>query len=96
MVKAMVWLSGETVGQIFDTLAGKPGGTENIPTNYTNAKTDFALYDLEKDIGESTEVKDQFPEILAELAKLGEAKREELGDGPLKIKGSGVREAGRL
>ena len=80
----------------YRTMAGKPGGTGGIPTSYTNVKTGFALYDLEKDIGEQNNLMEEYPEIAAEIKKLGEAMREELGDSSVKIKGKGVRPVGRL
>jgi arylsulfatase A len=78
----------------YRTMDGKPGGTGGIPTNYTNKQTDLALYDLEKDIGESTDLKDQFPEVVKELSALGDKMRKELGDN--KVKGAGNRQPGRL
>jgi len=38
------------------------------------------LYDLEADIGESTDVADQHPEVVAELQKLADWARKDLGD----------------
>lgn len=52
-----------------------------------------ALFDLESDIGETTDVQAQHPEIVDELLKIAEAARAELGDDQLKIKGSGVRKS---
>jgi arylsulfatase A-like enzyme len=80
----------------YRTMDGKPGGTGGIPNGYKNAKTDLALYNLEKDIGESTDVKKAFPEIAAELIKLGETMRQDLGDSAVKIPGSGKRPVGKL
>lgn len=80
----------------YRTMAGKPGGTEGIPNGYSQAKTGIALYDLEKDIGEKNDVKAKYPEILAELTKLGDAMKEELGDSSSKIRGRGRRPAGQL
>ncbi|MFT5123669.1 MAG: arylsulfatase A [Verrucomicrobiales bacterium] len=78
----------------YRTMAGKPGGTGGIPTNYTNKQTGLALYDLDKDIGESTDLKEQFPEVVKELSVLGDEMRKELGD--KKVKGAGNRQPGRL
>jgi arylsulfatase A len=39
------------------------------------------LYDLEADIGETTDVSDQHPDIVARLQKLADAARADLGDG---------------
>lgn len=40
----------------------------------------YVLYDLEKDIGETTDVADENPEIVAELTKLLEWAKEDIGD----------------
>ena len=78
----------------YRTMAGQPGGKDGIPTAYTQAKIGLSLFNLEKDIGETTDVKAQHPKVLAKLKSLGQAMREELGDQGKK--GSGQREAGRL
>ena len=50
------------------------------------------LYDLEADIGETTNVADDHPEVVARLTKLADAARLDLGDG--KTAGKNQREAG--
>ena len=57
----------------YRTMAGRPGGKGGIPTNYSQAKIGLSLFDLEKDIGETTDLKDEFPEIREELSNLGKA-----------------------
>ena len=57
----------------YRTMAGRPGGKGGIPTNYSQAKIGLSLFDLEKDIGETTDLKDEFPEITARLSALGKA-----------------------
>ncbi len=57
----------------YRTMAGRPGGKGGIPTNYSQAKIGLSLFDLEKDIGETTDLKDEFPEITEELSNLGKA-----------------------
>lgn len=78
----------------YRTMDDRPGGTGGIPTNYKQKKIGLALFDLESDIGETTDVKDQHPDVVAKLKKLGEAMRKELGDN--KRKGSGNRQPGRM
>jgi arylsulfatase A len=77
----------------YRTMAGKPGGTGGIPTRYSSAKTGLALYDLDADIGEKTDVKEKFPEVVERLQKLGDRARADLGDGK---SGPGVRPVGKL
>ena len=62
----------------YRTMAGKPGGTGGIPTNYTHAKIGLSLFDLHSDIGESNDVKDKFPKITNRLKSLGEKFNKEL------------------
>ncbi|GIT38219.1 MAG: hypothetical protein Ct9H300mP7_1400 [Verrucomicrobiota bacterium] len=78
----------------YRTMAGRPGGKDGIPTDYSQAKIGLSLFNLEKDIGETTDVKDRYPKVLAKLQQLGQAMREELGGQGQK--GSGQREPGRL
>jgi len=78
----------------YRTMAGKPGGKGGIPTKYSQAKIGLALFDLDKDIGETTDVKDKYPGIVAKMQKLGEVMRAELGDN--RSKGDGQRKPGLL
>ncbi len=80
----------------YRTLGGRKGGTGGIPVNYEQAKIGLALFDLSKDVGETTNVADEHPEIVAELEKLADGFRAELGDSSTKTKGAGIRPAGRL
>ena len=57
----------------YRTMAGRPGGKDGIPTNYSQAKIGLELFDLDKDIGETTDLKDKYPEITARLSALGKA-----------------------
>ena len=78
----------------YRTMAGKLGGTGGIPTNYTQAKIGLELFDLDADIGETTNVADQNPEIVERLSDLADAMRKDLGDN--NMKGSGIRPAGKI
>ena len=78
----------------YRTMAGRPGGKDGIPTKYSQAKIGLSLFDLSKDIGETTDVKEQHPAVLAKMQELAAAMRKDLGDG--KQAGSGRRPAGRL
>ena len=81
----------------YRTLAGRPGGKEGIPAKYEQRRIEEAqLYDLQRDIGETTDVAAKHPEVVAQLQALAEEAREELGDSLLKRKGSGVRPPGRI
>jgi arylsulfatase A-like enzyme len=54
------------------------------------------LYDLRADIGETTNVYDQHPEVVAELTALIEACREDLGDSGTGTEGKNRRPIGRV
>jgi arylsulfatase A-like enzyme len=78
----------------YRTMAGRPGGTGGIPTKYSQAKIGKELFDLQSDIGETTDVADQHPDVVARLSALGSVIRKELGDH--KLKGNGTRPVGSL
>ena len=78
----------------YRTMAGRPGGKDGIPTNYSQAKIGLALFDLEADIGETNNVADKHPEVVKRLSALGEQMRQDLGDN--NRRGSGMRAAGKL
>jgi arylsulfatase A len=80
----------------YTTLNGRKGGSGGTPARYEQARIDLTLYDLEKDGGETTDVKDANPEIVARLQALGDLMRKDLGDSATKVSGSGGREPGRV
>ena len=80
----------------YRTLAGKPGGTEGRPVPYGSAQAETALYDLYADVGETTNVAEKHPEIVARLQAYAEHAREDLGDSLQKRVGTGLREPGKV
>jgi arylsulfatase A len=80
----------------YRTLAGRPGGTDGKPVPYSSAKTGLELYDLKSDVGETTNVAAQHPEIVERLQRHAEAARADLGDTLTGRKPTGAREPGRL
>ncbi len=54
------------------------------------------LYNLETDIGETTDVSDDFPDVVTELQKVLDECRRDLGDEAAGMEGSGCRPAGRV
>ena len=78
----------------YRTMAGKPGGTGGIPANYTSAKIGKKLFDLEADVGETTDVSAEHPEVVKRLTALADGMRKELGDNG--VAGSGMRPVGKL
>jgi arylsulfatase A-like enzyme len=80
----------------YRTLGGKPGGTGGRPVAYEEGTIELALFDLEVDSGETTNVVEQHPDVVAKMQALAERMRADLGDSATKSKGTGVREPGRL
>lgn len=79
----------------FRTLDGGPGGTGGVPARYSQKKiAKPELYDLENDLGESRDVADANPAIVARLQAFAERMRAELGDSLTGRKGAGNRPAG--
>ncbi len=68
---------------------GKPG-------RYVRQEIGLSLFDLEKDVGETTNVADQNPDVVKKLMIFVERAREDLGDALTKREGKNVREPGRL
>ena len=81
----------------YRTLAGRPGGRDGVPAKYENAVvTGSSLYDLEHDVGETTDVAASQPEMVQRLMALAERCRSELGDTLTKRTGTGNREPGKV
>jgi arylsulfatase A-like enzyme len=77
------------------SMEGVTPGRDGHPGVYGKGRTDFALYDLETDIGERIDVFAEHPDIVAHLKALGNEARQDLGDTITRIKGRGVRSPGR-
>jgi arylsulfatase A-like enzyme len=65
------------------------------PGQYAKAETGLALYDLRRDPGEQYDVKEMYPEIVAEIEKIVAEARADLGDDLTGAEGSKRREPGR-
>ncbi len=74
---------------------GVEPGTDGYPGPYAFPTVTAALYDLETDIGEITDVAAAHPEVVARLDALAESARADLGDRLTGREGSGVRPPGR-
>lgn len=62
------------------------GGKDGKPAPYKEAKTGLELYNLETDLGETTNVAARHPDVVARMQALAESIRKELGDVPQKTK----------
>ncbi|MEX0614179.1 MAG: sulfatase [Pirellulales bacterium] len=80
----------------YRTLAGRPGGRDGTPAAYTQHETGQRLFDLKNDVGETTDVSAEHPDIVARLERHAENARASLGDLLTGRKGREVRPAGQL
>lgn len=78
----------------YRTMEGGKPGRDGMPGNYAQKKTRMALYDLQNDIGETTDVAGKYPEIVERLQAAADDVRADLGDRDQM--GPGVRPAGRI
>ncbi len=79
----------------YRTLNGRPGGTNGKPVNYQQQKIGAELFDLKNDVGETTDVANQHPQVVARLKAELEKGRADLGDKLTGTQGSGIRPAGK-
>jgi arylsulfatase len=82
---------------IYRTLNGREGGKDGLPVKYDQVSLgNIALYNLDQDIGETTNVASDHPEIVNRLSQYGDAIRLKLGDNLTDQKGSETRAPGRI
>lgn len=80
----------------YRTMQGQAPGRGGVPGKYRVVPIGLSLYNLRDDIGETTNVADAHPDVVARLQQQADAMRRELGDMSLKIKGKGVRPPDRV
>jgi hypothetical protein len=78
------------------TLAGREGGRDGSPVQYDQRRVGPALYDLDADVGETTDVSAENPDVVARLTAAAEVAREDLGDSLSGRKGKNIRPPGRV
>ncbi len=71
-------------------------GKDGFPGPYAHDSTGLALYDLRRDPGEHYDVKEMNPDVVADIMKIVQEAREDLGDDLTGNKGTGRRQPGRL
>ncbi len=81
----------------YRTLNGRSGGQDGYPVNYEmNAVENIELYNLNKNISETTNVAAQYPEVVEKIKTLAHDMRKELGDNLYGIEGTENRSAGKI
>ena len=80
----------------YRTIVGTTPGSDGTPGPYIHPTTELELYDLESDIGESTNLAAQYPEIVERMTQLANEMRADLGDNLTKTKATGKRAPGRV
>jgi arylsulfatase A-like enzyme len=80
----------------YRSLNGRSGGRDGNPVRYDEVKTKLELHDLKNDVGETTNVVADHPEIVARLQRAAELARATLGDTLTDRKGNEVRPPGSL
>ncbi len=80
----------------YRTLSGRVGGRDGRPVNYDQTTIELSLFDMSVDRSETTDVKDQHPEVVTRLLEVAQRARQELGDQLTETKGTGQRPAGKM
>ena len=80
----------------YRTMNGQDPGSDGIPGKYRQDSIGVALFNLDTDIGESTNVASEYPEIVSELTAMADSMRGILGDALTGIAGSENRPPGQL
>lgn len=80
----------------YRTMDGQEPGSAGIPGKYTHQTIGLELFDLSRDIGESANVADDYPEVVNRLTELADSIRLQLGDALTDVEGAATREPGRI
>ena len=85
------------VPHTYRSLNGRVGTTDGFPVPYDmNTITDNALFNLETDPQETTNIADNHPEVVKKITAIADSIRFVLGDQLTGVKGSEVRPVGRV
>lgn len=81
----------------YRTMNGQEPGKDGLPGDYRMIELEeIELYDVQKDVSETTNVASENPQVVAKIKLLANAMRFRLGDSLLELEGSETREAGSL
>jgi arylsulfatase len=76
----------------YPSYEGQEPGRDGFPGKTLRRETGYALYELESDISERTNLVERFPAVVEQLMAIADKARADLGDGPRP--GPGVRPGG--
>jgi arylsulfatase A len=79
----------------YRSMTGQTPGENGLPGQYANNKAGSELYDMIADPGETRNIADAHPEVVARLSVLAAQARSDLGDALTGATGTGNREPGR-
>ena len=79
----------------YRTMIGSTPGMDGMPGPYKYIDMGVELYDLHADLGETTDVAAQHPDVVERLMQFAEAAREDMGDKLTDRPGANRREPGR-
>ncbi|MFN6161837.1 MAG: sulfatase [Planctomycetota bacterium] len=81
----------------YRTISGQQGRSDGMPVNYRQQQiTTRELYDLDSDVGETTNVADQYPQLVAQFSEEADRWRKELGDSLTGVQGNAIRPLGKI
>ncbi|MGE3315016.1 MAG: sulfatase [Planctomycetaceae bacterium] len=80
----------------YRSMEGSQPGRDGQPGPYVTKETGLALYDLDADVGETTNVAGANPDVVARLEQLAEIARDDLGDALTNRTGRNLRPPGKL
>lgn len=81
----------------YRSLEGRPAGSGGAPAGYRyGVSQELALFDLDVDSAESTDVKMHHPEVMRKMLAIADSARRDLGDALTDQPGSGRRDAGMV
>ncbi len=80
----------------YQTVEGRKRYNDGQHCGYSHLEAKLALYDLKQDIGETTDVAKEHPEVVERLSRFADQVRADLGDRLQGEPGSGQRPIGKL